>query len=92
MSVSSLISGEIFGLCYPQKGGIYTLILVLTVRLDLLAHIVVADAHILPLSQSVMRHITRFLKDYLKDIRNLLVSDEGIKMWSSILAVSVERC
>jgi hypothetical protein len=92
MSASSSRSGEIFGLCHPQKGGIYTLILVSTVRLDLSAHTVVADAHILPLSQSVMRDITRFLQDHQKDIRTLLVSDEGIKMWSNILAASVERC
>jgi hypothetical protein len=85
-------SGRIFGLCHPQKGGIYTLILVSSIRLDLPAHTVVADAHILPLSQSVIRGITRFLQDHQKDVRTLLVSDEGTKMWSSVLAVSVERC
>jgi hypothetical protein len=85
-------SGRIFGLCHPQKGGIYTLILVSSIRLDLSAHTVVADAHILPLSQSVIRGITRFLQGHQKDVRTLLVSDEGTKMWSSVLAVSVERC
>jgi len=89
---SSSRSGRIFGLCHPQKGGIYTLILVSSIRLDLSAHTVVADAHVLPLSQSVLRCITRFIQDHQKDVRTLLVSDEGVKMWSSVLAVSVERC
>lgn len=92
MSASSSRSGEIFGLCHPQKGRIFTLILVSTVRLDLSAHTVVADAHILPLSQSVMKHITRVLEDHQKSIRNLPVSDEGMKKWGNLLAVSVERC
>jgi hypothetical protein len=91
-SSSSSRSGRIFGLCHPQKGGIYTLILVSSIRLDLSAHTVVADAHILPLSQSVIRGISRFLQDHQKDVRTLLVSDEGAKMWSIVLAVSVERC
>jgi len=91
-SSSSSRSGRIFGLCHPQKGGIYTLILVSSIRLDLSAHTVVADAHILPLSQSVIRGISRFLQDHQKDVRALLVSDEGAKMWSIVLAVSVERC
>jgi len=80
-SSSSSRSGRIFGLCHPQKGGIYTLILVSSIRLDLSAHTVVADAHILPLSQSVIRGITRFLQDHQKDVRTLLASDEGITMW-----------
>ena len=85
-------SGRIFGLCHPQRVGIYTLILVSTVRLELSAHTVVADAHILPLNQSVLRNVTRFLQDHQKDIRTLLVSDEGMMIWSDILAASVERC
>lgn len=91
MSESSSASGEIFGLYHAQKG-IYTLIFISTVRLDLSAHTVVADAHILPLSQSVVRQIKRFLMDHQKEIRNLLVFDEGMKMWGDLLAVSVERC
>ena len=87
----SLRSGRIFGLCY-QESGTYTLILVSSIRLDLSAHTVVADVHRLPLTYSVIRSISRFLGYHHKEIRNLQVSDEGLKMWSSVLAVSVERC
>lgn len=92
ISASSSRSGRIFGLCHPRKGGIDTLILVSTVRLELSSHTVVADAHVLPLNKYTFGNIAPFLRDHQKDIRTLLVSDEGIQMWRNMLAVSVERC
>jgi hypothetical protein len=92
MSASSSPSGETFGLCHPQKGGIYTLILVSSVHLDLSAQTVVADAHIMPLFPSMISSIGQFLRKNQKNVRSLLVSDEGLRIWSDVLAMSVERC
>lgn len=92
MSASSSPSGEIFGLCHPQKGGVYTLILVSSVHLDLSAQTVVADTHVMPLLPSMMTKVGQFLRKNQKNIHQLLVSDEGLSIWSDLLAVSVERC
>lgn len=91
LSASPSPADEIFSLYSPTKGGIYTLILVSAVCLDLSAQTIVADAQILPLNPSLIGQIGPFLQKN-KKIRNLPVSDEGIKVWSEVLAASVERC
>jgi hypothetical protein len=92
MATSTSAEGRIFGLCYPEKRGVYALIVVSAVRLDLSAQTVVADAHVILLNEAVMGDIGSFLAARQKDVRVLVVSEEGSIMWKTILMASVERC
>lgn len=91
LSTPSDSADQIFALYHSTKRKIHALIFVSTVRLDLSAQTVVADAHILPIAPPLPTVVDRFLRKNSKLIRYLLVSDDGMKLWSSFLAVSVER-
>jgi hypothetical protein len=92
LSTPSNPADQIYALRHPSKGGIYALIFASTVRLDLSAQTVVADSHVLPITSPLPKTISQFLRNPPTRIRNLPVSDEGMRLWSSFLAVSVERC
>ena len=91
LSRSFRSADQIFALRHSTKGKIYALIFASAVCLDLSAHTVVADTHILPIALPVPTAVDKFLRKNSKPVRNLLLSDDGMKIWSSFLAVSVER-
>ena len=82
---------QIFALRHSTKGKIYALIFASAIRLDLSAQTVVADTHILPIALPLPTLVDKFSRKNSKPVRNLLVSDDGMKFWNSFLAVSVER-
>ena len=91
LSIPSGSADQIFALRHSTTGKIYALIFATTVRLDLSAQTVVADTHILPIARPLPTIVDKFLRKNSTPVRNLLVSDDGVKLWSSFLAVSVER-
>ena len=98
-SVSSLIlesseSVNVFGISNPDpKIGLYTLIFVNELRLDLSSQSVVVDACVVPLTkyntQKVMATIQQNSIDGFSTIS--LVNDDG-RAWKAVLPVFAERC
>ncbi|TRM67702.1 hypothetical protein BD626DRAFT_104873 [Schizophyllum amplum] len=81
---------------YRQIGnGGYTFIFVNAIRIDLVAHSVLMDVCILPLTQDVMPRLSPLLQQIQaaqQHIRDIVTPDEEIKAWKSLLPAAVERC
>ena len=73
--------------------GIYTLIFVNDVRLDLASHTVVADACVIPLSQQNLVKLSPAL-ERLSGFRGVVIntSDDEVKLWNHLLPALAERC
>lgn len=84
---------RVFGLTEPSRGGVYTLIFVTDLRLDLASHTIVADACILPLTHTIIEEIsstlTKLLNDRFVSIQTL---GEEVTAWKKLLPALTERC
>ena len=80
-----------FGLFNPVNGvGIYTLIFVNDIRLDVASHTVVVDACVVPLVEKIMPKISLVLRKLsLIQIRTL---DDEARTWRLLLPAFAERC
>jgi hypothetical protein len=87
---------RVFGLMDPDDGGIYTLIFVNDLRLDLPAHTVVADACVLPLTHALLdtTTINNMLRTFSAKQSMMQVRTLGkeVKAWKRLLPVLAERC
>jgi hypothetical protein len=90
---------RVFALTDPDSGGIYTLIFVNDIRLDLPAHTVVADACVLPLTRALLGMTT--VKDVLRILsakhQSFIMMDvrtvgKEVKAWKQLLPALAERC
>ena len=83
-----------FGL-YVRTGGIgvYTLIFVNDIRLDLASNTIVADACVIPLSQQNLVKLSPAL-ERLSGFRGVVIntSDDEVKLWKHLLPALAERC
>jgi len=87
------VKSRVFGLAEPSIGGIYTLIFVTDLRLDLASHTVVADACVLPLTNRIVEDISSTLARLQNDglVRVKTIAEE-MKAWKRLLPAFVERC
>ena len=80
---------------YIQTGGIgiYTLIFVNDIRLDLASHTIVADACVVPLSQQNLEKLSPALEK-LSGFGGVMIntSDDEVKLWKLLLPALAERC
>ena len=82
------------GLCSRSGGiGVYTLIFVNDIRLDLASHTIVADACVIPLSQQNLDKLSPALGK-LSSIGYVLINtpDDETKLWKHLLPAMAERC
>ena len=86
-------SSHVFGINHPTGGGIYVLVFVSCLRLDLANHTVVLDAAILPLTDFLVLQIHSFLAA-LSDLGICLIksNDDELKVWKEMIPAWVERC
>ena len=79
-----------FALYNPNRIGIYTLIFVNDIRLDLASHTIVADACVIPLSQQNKSK----LSPVLESIEGVVINtpDGETKLWRLLLPALAERC
>ncbi|KAF8204577.1 hypothetical protein BJ912DRAFT_1072320, partial [Pholiota molesta] len=84
---------SIFGLTDPRNGGVYTLIFVNAIKLDLASHSVVIDACVVPLVDKIMSKIRPALQALLnrKFIHIITHADES-RAWRLLLPTLSERC
>ena len=73
--------------------GVYTLIFVNDIRLDLASHTIVADACVVPLSQQNLDKLSPAL-GRLSGINQVLIKtpDDETKLWNLLLPALAERC
>ena len=75
--------------------GVYTLIFVNDIRLDLASHTIVADACVIPLSEQNFDKLSLALKklnDIAHDLIRVVTPDDEIKLWKLLLPALAERC
>jgi hypothetical protein len=83
----------VFGLTEPSKGGIYTLIFVTNLRLDLASHTIVADAYVLPLTESLIPTLFRSLDKLERNgLVQIITAGEEMLAWKRLLPAFTERC
>lgn len=81
------------GLCNPSQGGIHTLIFVSEVKLDLTSNTVVADACVLPLTDSIMPLIdTGLQKITNRSLLQVITLEDEVSAWKQLLPAFAERC
>ena len=83
-----------FGLYNQSSGiGVYTLIFVNDIRLDLASHTIVADACVIPLSQQNLHKLSPAL-GRLSGIGQVMINtpDDETKLWKLLLPALAERC
>lgn len=82
-----------FGLAEPSMGGIYTLIFVTDLRLDLASHTVVADACVLPLTNKIVEEISSTLAGLQnRGLVQVNTIAKEVEAWKRLLPAFVERC
>jgi MYND finger len=82
---------------YSRTGGIgvYTLIFLNDIRLDLASHTIVADACVIPLSEQNLDKLSLALKrltGIAHDLIRVVTPDDEIKLWKLLLPALAERC
>ena len=82
---------------YSRTGGIgvYTLIFINDIRLDLASHTIVADACVIPLSEQNVDKLSPALKrlhGVEHDLIRVVTPDDEIKLWKLLLPALAERC
>ncbi|KAL1694470.1 hypothetical protein GGG16DRAFT_47111 [Schizophyllum commune] len=93
MFASGAVDGKkcpAFSLCRRGSEDGFNIIFVNAIRLDLPAQSVVLDVCIVPLTRANKKKISLILTKF--EIRNILMDDEEIKAWKSLLPTAVERC
>ncbi|KAF8914416.1 hypothetical protein CPB84DRAFT_1669124 [Gymnopilus junonius] len=84
---------NIFGLSDPKNGGIYALIFVNDIKLDLPSHTIVADACVVPLYNAIMGKISSALQRLTnKRFHQVVTLEDEAKVWRLLLPVLAERC
>lgn len=84
---------SIFGLNDPHHGGIYTLIFVNAMKLDLASHTVALDACVVPLTDKIMPKLEPGIQKLVNHrfIQVVTLEDEK-RTWKLLLPVIAERC
>lgn len=87
-------AGRIFGLMAPSGGGMYAIIFLNQLRLDLASHTLVADTCILPLTPHFMEHMGQTFDDITLGEKMLRIetSRDEVSAWKYLLPVFAERC
>ena len=82
------------GLYNPARGiGIYALIFVNDIRLDLASHTIVADACIIPLTQQNLDKLSPALQRLAgRGLTQIATLDEETRLWKILLPALSERC
>ncbi|KAK2465897.1 hypothetical protein APHAL10511_001538 [Amanita phalloides] len=84
---------RVIGLCDPNNGGVYTLIFINGVCLDLASHTTVIDACIVPLTLDRMPRLFNAICSIQKAGLTSIVTDaEEVKVWKLLLPAYTERC
>ncbi|TFK74159.1 hypothetical protein BDN72DRAFT_813396 [Pluteus cervinus] len=81
-----------FGLSERARGGIYAMIFVADLRLDLASHTVVADSFILPLTEEFVPTIGQHLGNVSSGLPTIETSAEERSAWMQLLPALTERC
>ncbi|KAF8655051.1 hypothetical protein AX16_003252 [Volvariella volvacea WC 439] len=82
---------SVIGLTDPDQGGIYTVIFVQGLYLDLSAHTIVIDAFVMPLTQKILSDIFKPLQKVVGLMQIKTIGEEVIA-WKRLLPAAVERC
>ncbi|KAG9077365.1 hypothetical protein FRC06_008961 [Ceratobasidium sp. 370] len=99
-TVVSLCSGlqgtrhQAIGLCEPNNGGIYAILLVCGLRLDLASFTVIVDTALVPLSTERMSSLIPSIQKLQDESPIVQVITEGHEAvaWKKLLPAYVERC
>ncbi|KAA1466604.1 hypothetical protein DENSPDRAFT_831464 [Dentipellis sp. KUC8613] len=86
---------RVFGLSEPDMGGVYALIFITDLRLDLAAQTAVLDAFALPLTidrVSDLAPLLRRLGETKEGVAQIVTKDNEMRAWKRLLAASAERC
>ncbi|KIM36063.1 hypothetical protein M413DRAFT_449391 [Hebeloma cylindrosporum] len=83
-----------FGLCNPVKGvGVYTLIFVNDIKLDVASHTVVVDACVVPLIEKIMPKVSPVLgKLSNRGLIQIVTLEDETRAWRLLLPAFAERC
>lgn len=82
---------SVFGLNRTSGGGIDTLLFITNIRLDVAAHTIVADAHVMPLHTSFLHNILPRVAE-IRDLCQVNVTAEECTAWKYLLPSLTERC
>ena len=83
----------VFGLADPDAGGIFTMIFINAVCLDLASHTVVVDACVLPLTEVlVSRLFNAIAKVQEEGLMTTITKPDEVKAWKHLLPAFTERC
>lgn len=85
---------RIFGLTDPSHGGVYTIIFLNQLCLDLASHTLVVDTCILPLTPQLLKNFGQMLANLCEDgeMMQIVTSGEEMTAWKHLLPVFAERC
>jgi len=85
---------EVFGLHNPQRGiGVYTLIFVNDVKLDLAGHTIAVDACVIPLTEQLASKVGPLLSQLQqRGMLSVNTEDDEVCLWKLLLPVFAERC
>jgi hypothetical protein len=82
-----------FGLYHPVHGvGVYTLIFVNDIKLDVASHAVVVDACVVPLIEKIMPKISPVLARLSEGLIQIVTLDDETRAWRLLLPAFAERC
>lgn len=83
----------VVGLADPDAGGIFTMIFINAVCLDLASHTVVVDACVLPLTEVlVSRLFNAIAKVQEEGLMTTITKPDEVKAWKHLLPAFTERC
>ena len=83
----------VVGLSDPDDEGIFTMIFINAVCLDLASHTVVVDACVLPLTQDLMPRLMNAIEKVQGEgLMSLFTKPDEVKAWKHLLPAFTERC
>ena len=83
----------VVGLSDPNVGGIFTMIFINAMRLDLASHTVVVDACVLPLTEDLVLRLGISIKMVqLEGLMTTFIKPDEVKAWKHLLPAFTERC
>ncbi|KAL0950293.1 hypothetical protein HGRIS_010272 [Hohenbuehelia grisea] len=83
----------VYGLMLPPDVGVYTLIFIQDLRLDLASHTVVLDACVLPLTRSNLSDVMSDIQKITgKGVMQIVTAANEMRVWKQLLAAFAERC
>ena len=84
---------RVFSINHPTGGGVHILLFISCLRLELANHTVVLDMAVLPLTDSTVPQMRPFLAALSGiGIRHIVVDDDELRLWKTVLPAFVERC